>query len=132
MHRLLTLACLAALLPQPGTAQDAVAGKALYRSYCATCHGVDAGGNGPMAELLAVNPPDLRALARGNDGAFPLLRVAARIDGRDPLLAHGGPMPLFGDAFDGDSAALRTDAGQPLLTSRPIADLLAWLMTVQE
>lgn len=133
MRPLATLAALAALAaPLPAAAQDAEAGRDLYRQNCVACHGPTAGGNGPMAEILAVPTPNLRLLAQGNGGRFPLYRVAARIDGRDPLLAHGGPMPLFGSAFEGEDVALKTDTGQPMLTSRPIADLLAFLELIQE
>ena len=31
-------------------------GKALFRTYCATCHGVEAKGNGPLSASLATGP----------------------------------------------------------------------------
>ena len=43
-------------------AQDkpsAVRGSHYYRSYCATCHGVDGKGSGPLAEKLSLVPADL-------------------------------------------------------------------------
>ena len=43
--------------------------------YCATCHGRDGKGNGPVAAALKVVPPDLTRLARDNGGAFPRKRV---------------------------------------------------------
>jgi mono/diheme cytochrome c family protein len=112
-------------------AQDADEGARLYADFCAVCHGVDARGGGVMTEVLTIAPPDLTSLAEG--GAFPTLQVVRQIDGRDPLLAHGGDMPLFGMWFEGDGAdvALRGPGGQPLLTSRPIADLVTWLIEVQ-
>jgi len=116
----------------PAAAQDAGRGAELYRLYCAGCHGATARGNGPMADLMNVPPADLTSLAAGNEGVFPTFRVVSQIDGRDPLRAHGGEMPVFGDAFEGGrDVALRTDAGQPILTSPPIADLVAWLRGIQ-
>jgi mono/diheme cytochrome c family protein len=114
------------------TVGDAGAGKALYEAHCAVCHGLEAKGNGPMAPVLLVQPADLTTLIARHGGVFPLERVAARIDGRDPLVSHGSDMPIYGAFFEGSDVALRTDAGQPLLTSQPIADLVAWLRTIQK
>ncbi|NKX46232.1 c-type cytochrome [Roseicyclus persicicus] len=120
--------CLAAA---PALAQDAEAGRALYLEFCATCHGLEARGDGVMAEVLTIAPPDLTGLAGG--GAFPTLQVAQQVDGRHPLLAHGGDMPLFGRWFEGDGAdvALAGPGGQPILMGRPIADLITYLMEIQ-
>ncbi|WP_439155647.1 c-type cytochrome, partial [Yoonia sp.] len=73
-------------LAGPVAAQDAVRGEAIYRFYCATCHGVSAEGNGPMSPSLVVQPTDLTQLEAGNGGVFPTTRVVMRIDGRDPLV----------------------------------------------
>ena len=113
-------------------AQDAPSGANLYAGYCAACHGIEARGDGPMAAILEVLPADLTQLAADNGGTLPVARIAGRIDGRDPLLAHGGPMPLYGEFFQGDDVAIKAETGQPILTSRAIADLIAWLETIQE
>jgi hypothetical protein len=84
-----------------------------------------------MSSLLLVEPPDLTTLAARNGGQFPRFEVVRRIDGRDPMLAHGGEMPLWGNFFEGQSETLTTDAGQPILTSRPIAELVPYLETIQ-
>jgi mono/diheme cytochrome c family protein len=110
---------------------DAGTGEALYKAHCAVCHGLEARGNGPMAPVLLLQPADLTSLTTRHGGAFPLERVAARIDGRDPLVSHGSDMPIWGEFFQGRDVVLKTDAGQPLMTSRPIADLIAWLRTIQ-
>ncbi len=122
---------LALALGTGAMAQDAARGTVLYQTHCAVCHGETAQGDGPMAEVLTLPVPDLTALS-GPDG-FPLLRVIGRIDGRDPILAHGGPMPVFGEWFQGDGAdvAMAGPGGQPVLMSRPIADLVAFLIEVQ-
>ncbi|WP_415401574.1 c-type cytochrome [Tateyamaria sp. SN3-11] len=124
------IACL--LLPAAVSAQEADVGAELYRAHCATCHGIEARGNGPMAPALLLRPPNLRELARRNDGTFPTTRVVMRIDGRDPLVSHGSPMPVYGDFFDGDDTATKAETGQPIMTSRPIVDLLAFLENIQE
>jgi mono/diheme cytochrome c family protein len=118
-------------LCHPAVAQDAGAGATLYADFCAVCHGVAGLGDGPMADALTVAPADLTVLQA--EGEFPVLRVARQVDGRDPLLAHGGEMPLFGPWFEGDGAdvAMPGPGGQPVMLSRPIADLIAYLMEIQ-
>ena len=37
---------------------DVQAGKDLFATYCWQCHGSNAKGLGPMAEMLAIAPPD--------------------------------------------------------------------------
>ena len=124
--------CAGLALATPGIAQDATQGQGVYLQYCATCHAVDATGNGPMAPALVVQPPDLTALAALNGGVFPTTRVVWRIDGRDPLVAHGSPMPVYGDFFQGDDTSLKAPSGQPIMTSRVIADLVAYLEGIQQ
>ncbi len=85
-----------------------------------------------MASVLILQPTDLTALTNKNDGTFPLARVVMRIDGRDPLVSHGSPMPLFGQFFEGSNIALRAPSGQPILTSQPVADLVAYIAGLQQ
>lgn len=111
---------------------DPQAGRALFQSYCAQCHGADATGNGPMAEIIAIETPDLTTLAARNGGVFPLEAVARQIDGRAPVLAHGGDMPVFGPFLDSDEQLVfRLPSGQPMMTGRPVADLVAYLDSLQ-
>ena len=132
--RIITAAglALAGALAAPAAAQDAAEGAALYLHRCAVCHGAEARGGGPMAPVLLVQPADLTRLSAGNGGSFPALRVIRRIDGRDPLVSHGSDMPVWGDLFDGDDTAVRLDSGQPVMTSRPVADLVAFLKEIQQ
>jgi mono/diheme cytochrome c family protein len=122
----------AVMLAQPLAAQDAREGADLYEQFCATCHGVGALGDGPMAGVLTVKPKNLTQLQAGNGGVFPVARVVRRIDGRDPLVSHGSPMPVYGHFFEGRDVAAKTDSGQPILTSKPIVDLLAYLRSIQD
>ncbi len=127
-HLLLGIALLG---PVPGAAQDAARGADLYHRHCATCHGIEATGHGPMAAVLTLQPTDLTALNAGNGGVFPIIRVVMRIDGRDPLVSHGSPMPLFGQLYERQDTILKTPEGMPILTSPEIADLIAHLETLQ-
>ena len=81
-------------------AGQAVLGKHLFRSFCASCHGQEAMGDGSIADMLRVPPSDLTKLAAENGGEFPFQRSVAIIDGREKVKGHGtSDMPAWGDAF---------------------------------
>ena len=123
---------LSLVLGAPAMAQDAQQGAQIFGYYCATCHGSSATGNGPMSPSLVVAPTDLTALQVQNGGVFPTTRIVMRIDWRDPLVSHGSMMPVYGDFFAGTDVMTKTEAGQPLLTSQPIVDLLAFIEGLQK
>jgi mono/diheme cytochrome c family protein len=114
------------------SAQNATEGATLYQWYCASCHGINADGSGPMAPVLLVQPTDLTGLSAASDGVFPIVRVMKRIDGRDPLVSHGSEMPVYGAIFQGDDVALKTPSGQPVLMGRSVADLVLYLQEIQK
>lgn len=122
---------LSMMLTGPGLAQDVQRGAELYGAYCAACHGAEATGDGPMAEILAIAPPDLTALSAGAGGEFPLVDVVRTIDGRNVLLSHGGPMPLFGAMLGDESAVVDGPDGTPVITKQSVVDMAAWLASVQ-
>jgi mono/diheme cytochrome c family protein len=88
-------------------------GDSLFKTYCATCHGPTAKGDGPLADHLRFRPPDLTLFAKRNGGKFAADKVERIIDGRAPVKGHGGSdMPVWGDAFKGsqegyDEAAVK-------------------------
>jgi mono/diheme cytochrome c family protein len=74
-------------------------GSQLFRTYCASCHGTNARGDGPLAAQLRRTPPDLTQYTRNNGGMFPSERVYRIIEGRD-IPSHGDrEMPVWGDVF---------------------------------
>lgn len=123
------LVCVSLAMAAPAAAQDVGRGAELYGAYCAACHGSDATGGGPMAEILSIAPTDLTALSAG--GEFPLVDVVRTIDGRNVLLAHGGPMPLFGAMLGGESAVVDGPDGTPVITKQAVVDIAAWLASIQ-
>jgi mono/diheme cytochrome c family protein len=80
---------------------DSMTGQDLFGFYCATCHGRDAKGHGPVAASLKVAPADLTTIARRNNGVFPSARIAAFLtDGDARTEAHGTrEMPIWGPIF---------------------------------
>jgi mono/diheme cytochrome c family protein len=82
-------------------------GKHAYLTYCSNCHGQDATGNGPIAQLLTVPTSDLTLLKREGMEEFPFGEVKSAIDGRKDVKPHGlKAMPVWGDAFGGKRAIL--------------------------
>jgi mono/diheme cytochrome c family protein len=75
------------------------AGRAAYLSYCASCHGNAATGDGAVAESLKTKPPDLTRLTDAK-GEFEEARVWTSIDGSHAASAHGTrEMPVWGKAL---------------------------------
>src|ERR1700719_2317918 len=64
---------------------SSIQGRQLYKPYCATCHGADARGNGPMAKSLKVTPADLTHISARNGGTFPLMRIERVVLGEEQL-----------------------------------------------
>jgi mono/diheme cytochrome c family protein len=108
------------------------AGRAAFLEACAGCHGREAGGDGPTAELLTVEVPDLTRFAARNAGTYDIVRVIQTVDGRQGLAAHGGPMPMFGGLLTGPAAVVDGPDGAPVATTEPILAIARWLETVQE
>ena len=89
-----------ALLGAPPQPDSITTGQTIYRSYCASCHGAQGSGDGPVAQSLVMRPTDLRKLTITNGGKFPVYRVVKMLGGADEITAHGGKqMPVWGPAF---------------------------------
>jgi len=93
------------LIPAAAAAQDqpmkqSTPGAETFRTYCATCHGTSARGDGPLASSMRRKPANLTEIAKRNGGEFPSELIFKVIDGRQPVRGHGGPdMPAWGDAL---------------------------------
>ena len=98
---------------------ESMYGPDLYRLYCASCHGRDAKGNGPVAGALKVGPPDLTVLARQRKGVFSAVEVEAIIRGGTAVSAHGSvEMPVWGLVFNAlDPSDARVNARISALVS---------------
>jgi len=71
----------------------------IYEGNCAACHGNYSKDEGPrIVPGTETRAPDLRTLAQRWGSPLPRVRVAAVIDGREDVRAHGPrPMPVWGD-----------------------------------
>lgn len=114
-------------------AQDEHLGITEYEIACLPCHGVDGRGDGPLAPNLKVAPKDLTQIARENGGTFPAARVAAMIDGRAAVQAHGlREMPVWGDRYRSHSEPGESAAAVNGRAQMQIDALVGYLEQIQE
>ena len=85
---------------EPAAMTSPSSGKEMFVSYCASCHGKDAKGDGPASKALKQAPADLTMLAKRNGGKYPSDKVTAVLRGQANLMAHGDQeMPVWGPVF---------------------------------
>ena len=105
-------------------------GARLYRENCASCHGKNGTGDGPMVPHLNARPTNLRSLSARNGGTFPYLTVVRQIDGRDLRAVHGSTeMPVWGWRFRHRSNDMPDPTKQ---TQARIDALVDYLATLQD
>ncbi len=104
-------------------------GPGLFRAYCASCHGADGRGSGPVASSLRVEVPDLTQVARRHGGRFPAEQIRRIIDGRAALPPHGTrDMPVWGHAF---RVATADDPQSEAQSDRLIDLLVQYLRSIE-
>ena len=104
-------------------------GAELFATYCASCHGADARGDGPAASALSTAPADLTRIAARSGGVFPDSSIARKIDGRFDLPAHGSrEMPIWGARLADEIPGLAT--GDEVARGQ-IASLVDYLKDLQ-
>ena len=89
------------IAPELSYSIESLDGPSLFQAYCATCHGMEANGNGPAASKVKTAPPDLTRISERNGGKFPFTRVERTISGENLReSAHGSrDMPIWGPIF---------------------------------
>jgi mono/diheme cytochrome c family protein len=111
---------------KPSARIPATDGKAMYASYCATCHGIDGKGNGLRSSSLKRTPSDLTLLSRKNGGAYPSARVVAVIGHGTSVSGHDKTgMPVWAPTLD------TMDQNNKLETPLRISNLSKYLETLQ-
>jgi mono/diheme cytochrome c family protein len=135
-HPLLGGSLLAAVVigvPAATFTQHVTIGAIEYRMSCAVCHGEDARGDGPLAQLLTVKPTDLTKLAERNNGRFPTDRVVETIDGRTQVGGHGTrEMPAWGTRYAAEVGRDYGPYGSETVVKTRILELVHYLQTIQE
>jgi mono/diheme cytochrome c family protein len=119
----------------PAEAAEAVSdnplarGEAHYRQYCEQCHGEQSQGDGRLADLLKVAPPNLTLLAARHQGQFPADYVYRMIDGREELQSHGlREMPVWGNIWTDTDGSPEREAE----IRQQISELVEYLRTIQD
>lgn len=115
--------------PSPANIQARIDnGQHLFIDFCASCHGFDGSGDGPVAEFLNVPLPDLRLLKQNHGGTFPAQHVFETIEGSDDARAHGTrDMPVWGNVWsEEDGVAVQLDVVQ-----RRIDEIVEYVRTLQ-
>ncbi|MBI2361559.1 MAG: cytochrome c [Deltaproteobacteria bacterium] len=103
-------------------------GRELYRKYCASCHGAQGTGDGPVSPHLKVKPTDLTRLKKENRGIYPLGKVMSSIDGTRDVRGHGdAKMPVWGEVFEKEAEAKRYPTLTSLLKVKVIAEYISTL-----
>jgi mono/diheme cytochrome c family protein len=106
-------------------ADDIDEGRQIYLQHCASCHGLTAEGNGPLAPVLTTPPTNLRLLSERFGNPLPEDQIARFIDGRADVRAHGPrDMPVWGERFYAE------DGSRGMVKER-IAKLVAYLQSIQ-
>ncbi len=135
---LLALTVLMTLLQSPASAQTtgtrnpplvipSMDGRDLFTFYCASCHGVDGMGRGPVASALKTPPPDLTTLAQRGGDTFPAERVESFVTGKSERStgAHGSKdMPVWGPIF-------RALDANDALNARRLANIVGYVESLQ-
>lgn len=104
-------------------------GQDLFNFYCASCHGRDGKGRGPVVPALTVSPPDLTLLTARHGGTFPRAFVESFVTGsRAPLVpAHGSKdMPVWGPIF------LALDPANSTANRVRIENIVSYIESIQE
>ena len=104
-------------------------GQKYFMRYCASCHGTNGTGNGPVAKSLSKPPANLRLLSDKFGSPLPAAKLAELIDGRDAVRAHGtAAMPVWGERLYSMGEGERGELG----ISEVIGKIVAYLDTIQD
>ncbi len=107
-------------------ATSPASGKEMFMSYCASCHGKDAKGDGPAAAALKNAPADLTGLAQRNGGKYPSGKVTTILRGQANLVPHGDQeMPVWGPVL------WKLSGGHEEVVQQRIANLNRYLESLQ-
>ncbi len=112
--------------PKPEAAVEI--GRASFQRYCASCHGPNADGNGPMASHIRTAPSDLRRLTQRYGKPLDADAIGRYIDGRSEVPVHGRKgMPIWGERFEPEPG----EAGAEGRIHPQVRAIVAYLATIQ-
>jgi mono/diheme cytochrome c family protein len=121
----------ASIAAKPALAEDknVTDGQHYFERYCASCHGKDGTGDGPVAKSLAKKPANLRMLGDKYGMPLPAPRIAKFIDGREAARAHGTrEMPVWGEQLYALGHGEQGEVG----IGEVVGKIIAYLNTIQD
>ena len=118
------VAPLSGVRPASEQPADEAAGRRLYLTHCASCHGKAGRGDGPMAPYLRVAPTNLAVISTRHEGVFPTELIQRIVDGRQALPLHGSAMPIW--AMHSRRSATPRRTSSPRQRSAP-----SWLISAR-
>ncbi len=132
IRRLVSGISLLSMAAFPALADEA--GKTEFMNSCASCHGADGKGSGPVSDALSLIAPDLTGLAASNEGQFPMLEVIQIIDGRSGVRGHGtdAGMPVWGAVYKAPLVGEIGSYGSEIAVRGRILSLALYLESIQE
>ena len=126
-------------------ADDLEQGRLAYLRTCASCHGDDGRGRGPVSVRFRQKPADLTTLAQRNGGIYSAAAIYEAIDGRKAAGAHtNSRMPIWGcrhgtsarrtskaDKINELDSLLDLPCDSESVTRRRIESIVNYLATIQ-
>ena len=114
------------IVMQPPPYVDVNDPQAMFREYCAACHGKGGRGDGPAAAALKTVPADLTRITARNGGKFPDTKVRRYVEGLDEIPAHGSrDMPVWGQV-------LRQLPGGDAAVKMRVESLTKYIQSIQQ
>ena len=107
-----------------------VIGKSEFMHYCASCHGSNGQGDGPLVDFLKRKPPDLTMLSKNNKGHFPFDLLWGVFDGTYQFDEHGtSEMPVWGYKFIRET---QTENEPNSVAKAKALDIILYIQVIQE
>ena len=97
--------------------------------FCASCHGAEGVGDGPVAAGLPIAVPDLTLMRERRGDQFRAQALRRIIDGRDAVIYHGTRyMPVWGYEFWVEEGA---DAAAERRVETIVTNLIDYIESIQ-
>jgi mono/diheme cytochrome c family protein len=116
-------------LPAAAQAFDEYSGETTFQRFCASCHGEEGRGDGPVAAGIPITVPDLTLIEQRDGAKFPEEILRRIIDGRNAVIFHGTRyMPVWGYEFWVEEGA---DKEAEQRVEIIIANLIDYIVSIQ-
>ncbi len=105
-------------------------GQMTFQRFCASCHGEEGIGDGPVAAGIPITVPNLTLLRQRQGDEFPEATLRRIIDGRNAVIFHGTRyMPVWGYEFWVEEGA---DEEAEQNVEIIIANLIEYIISIQK